>query len=155
MINIASLLFSSFILFSPLASSSLDNFHSSTKIYNTFTYQIARALTMAANPKENHLISYSRFPDFDIVFTGSYYNQEAAEYNIFFSIESEEILNYNAYILNSNNIEIVNTAGFINNSKKVITLKMTSTQPGTYQVIIELADNNKKIKEITHTIVIP
>ncbi|WP_145579618.1 hypothetical protein [Yersinia vastinensis] len=152
MINITVLLFPAVILFSPLALSSFDNLRSSTKIYNAVSTEIAHLLTIAAKQQQNTLINYNSFPEFDIEFTGSYYNKESAVYEISFTLESQGMLNYNAYIINNNDMEMDNDFGYINNNKKNVKLKMNSVQPGTYQLIIELTDNRKETKTRTRTI---
>ncbi|AHM75387.2 hypothetical protein [Yersinia hibernica] len=156
MINIIAVLLHSIILFSPLASSSLNGLFSSAKAYNAVTAETGQLQTMVAKQEMSRLVSFESdiFPDFNIEFTGSYYNKDSAEYEISFTLESQGMLNYSVYIVNDSDMEMDNDAGYINNNKKNIKLKMSSVQPGTYQLIIEIADNKKETKVRTRTITI-
>ncbi|MEQ9721685.1 hypothetical protein ABQG65_10920 [Yersinia alsatica] len=156
MINIMAILLSSFIFFSPLAASSIDNLLSKIKINNSFI--IGMMHIPVINHKNSHLINYNSdydFPVFTLTLNHSSYHRAISSYEISFSLESEAMLNYNVSLLNSHNIALDNQTGFVNNSKKTVNLKMLDILPGSYKFILEIIDNKKQMKEITHTIVIP
>lgn len=158
MINIMALLFSSLILFSPLPASSFD------KLFGKITTDHAVIGSMEYIPtishKNSYLINYenndeNKFPKFTLNLNYSFYHRETSGYGISFSLESEAMLNYNALLLDDNNIELDNESGFVNNSSKTINLQIIDVQPGSYQFILEIIDHKKQMKKITHTIVIP
>lgn len=154
MINIMALLLSSLILFSPLPVSSFDKLFGKITTNHAFTDGMVYIPTISH--KNSYLINYeNKFPKFTLNLNYSFYHRETSGYGISFSLESEAMLNYNALLLDENNIELDNESGFVNNSSKTINLQIIDVQPGSYQFILEIIDHKKQIKEITHTIVIP
>ncbi|CNF67398.1 hypothetical protein [Yersinia frederiksenii] len=156
MLNTTAFLLSSLVLFAPPSASSLDKAFSTITPHNFIN--TGQTYLPAISHDSRYLINYNShddFPDFTLTLNYSFYHAEIYEYGISFSLESEAMLNYNASIFNSNNIEMDNETGFVNNSKKEVNLKMLNVQPGTYQFIIEIIDNKKQMKEMAHTIIIP
>ncbi|MDN0087584.1 hypothetical protein QVN42_09280 [Yersinia nurmii] len=98
-------------------------------IHSTFTStgQLAILPTASGIRQLSHI---SDFPDFEIKDLHSYYRQEAAEYEIKFDLKANGILSYYIYVINSNNTELININGFINNDRIPIRMKMHSIQPG-------------------------
>ncbi|AKP32755.1 hypothetical protein [Yersinia aleksiciae] len=83
------------------------------------------------------------FPEFSIENFNVQQHTAAREAEIKFTLKSSELLYYHVYLNDKDNNEIMNTLGFVNNDQQSVSLKMTSTWPGDYEVVIELVDNNK------------
>lgn len=155
MINITAFLLSHLILFSSPSASGFDNLFNKIKINNLYTNSMKHMPTI--NQANGYLAKYNNdvFPDFILNFNYSSYHKAISAYKISFSLESEVMLHYSASLLDSHNIELDNKSGFVNNSIKTVNLEILDIQPGEYQFILEIIDDNKQMKEITQTIVIP